>query len=388
MKARIVDIEALQAVSTLSLHAYLKAQGWQRGDDLGDRGVVYFWSDETEIFAPGTIMLADYPSSVAAVIEALSVVEERSEISIFRDLATADHDLIRFRAPDAEGDGSIPINSGVDLFQRSRDALLAAACSAASPRRFFRAFGNREATDYLERVRLGQTEQGSFVVTLVSPVPPSLEDTRQPSFWPEFSVEPFERKVTRTLSDALKAVREAISDVSRGSDIEAFERSVTRGVSANLCDALSGLIGDGNGLEISLSWARTRPTPESRTLERFDESEIEVLREAARLLREKEPRPNERLEGFVTRLARDVNAIEGTVTLKALIDGDFKSVRVNLDPTLYEQAVNAHTSRQRLALEGDLERQGQRWRLVSPRHVEVLPEEDTEEDEISSIEEP
>lgn len=382
MRSLVRDPAVLGSVSVQSLHAYLKAQQWTRTEDLGDRGVVYHGPNEVEVFAPGSRKLADYVSSVAAVLESIAKAEDRSASAVLRDLHAADHDLIRFRAPEAEADGSITLESGVELVQQSRDALLAAACSASSPRRAFRAGGNKEASDYLQKVRLGQTEQGSFVVALLSPVPPALEQSNQSSLWPELAEEPFERKVTRTFSEAVRAVRHAISDVGRGSGIEAFERVVENGVSANLCDALAKLIGDGDGLDVSLSWAQTRPTPERRHREVFQESEAETLREAARLLREKEPRPNERLEGFVTRLARGPNAKEGAVTLKALVDDTFKSVRVDLAPQLYADAVKAHNSRQRLSVEGDLERQGQRWRLNAPRHLQTLPDDDSENDDV------
>ena len=47
--------------------------------------------------------------------------------------------------------------------------LLAAACAARNPQPFYRAGSNKEAMDYMRRVKLGQTEHGSFVVTLLCP---------------------------------------------------------------------------------------------------------------------------------------------------------------------------------------------------------------------------
>lgn len=370
MRATLNDWDALCAISTASVHAYLKSQNWTRSKDFGDRGVVYALNDNFEVFAPGSHQLADYAESVSRVISVLAKAEDRDELAVYRDLASADRDLIRFRAPDADDDGSIDLDVGVDLVQQCRDALLAAACSASSPKRFFRSGSNSRATDYLKSVRLGQTEQGSFVVTMLSPVPPYLESSGQQLLSPVFAEEPFGRQVTRTLSEATKAVKAAIAEVGRGGNIEAFERVVDKGVSANLCTAIAKFVTDGKGLDFSLSWARTRPAPETRARAEFVLSDATVLAEAAKVLREKEPRQNERLNGFVTRLAREPDALEGRVSVSAFVDGKPAAVSVVLDKALYAVALSAHRDGDELILEGDLERQGQRWILNRPRNLE------------------
>ena len=56
--------------------------------------------------------------------------------------------------------------------------VLAAACSLREPRPVYGARNDREANEFMRRVRLGQTEVGSFVVTILSPVvPPEVQLT-------------------------------------------------------------------------------------------------------------------------------------------------------------------------------------------------------------------
>ncbi len=378
MKAIITDWDALSSISTLSIHAYLKSQQWRRGDDLGDRGVIYFAHDGNEVFAPGSDRLGDYPQAVSAMIESVARVEERDELSVYRDLVVADRDLIRFRAFDAFDDGSIGLDAGVDLVQQSRDAILAAACSAVDARRFYRSGRNATATDYLKTVKLGQTEQGSFVVTIHSPVPPNLEESEQRTFWPELSSEPFARKVTRTLANALAAMGDAIAEVGRGDNIEAFERAVSKGVSANLCLAISKFVKDGEGLEVSLSWARTRPSPTPRFACNFGSSDADVLAEAAIVLRNREPSPNESLEGYVTVLNREVSQANGKVRLKTFVEGQARSVSIELPAELYSTALGAHDNKDAIRIEGDLIFEGQRWFLKSPRNLQIIEEKDSD----------
>lgn len=373
MRARIIDNIALSAIPPKAVHAYLRAQGWAKVEAYGDKGDVYALNGAPEIIAPASSDFADYAPTISRIVDILSRLEERSQLSVFNDLTVADTDVIRVRAPEAEEDGSIAIEAGVDLIQQSRDLLLAAACAASMPQRAYRAGRNKEATDYLDGVRIGQTERGSFIVTLLSPVPPSLVQPAQTSLWPEIGEEPFSRRVTRMLASALAAMKEAVALANRGEDIDAFETRVERGISANLCDAAAKLIDDGNGLDVSLTWALTRPAPLRRVQVVFARSDADTLQEAAKVLREREPRPAERIQGFVAALARDKNAKEGRVTVKTLIDNKPSSVKIYFKQEDYKEISDAHKDRRFITLEGDLVREGHRWKLSNPRDLSVLP---------------
>ena len=74
-----------------------------------------------------------------------------------------------------ENNGSVLLDEGVELVSQAREMLLAAACATTTPQPVYRAGANRKAGEYMKRVRLGQTEHGSFAVTLMAPVPPMLQ---------------------------------------------------------------------------------------------------------------------------------------------------------------------------------------------------------------------
>ena len=378
MSARSTPAEVLASVSPRALHAYL-GLGWHKVKPLGDRGDLYSRDGAPDIAAPASDHLADYVLAISQIVEILGSVEGRDPASVLRDLLVADVDLVRVRAAHTEEDGSVSVDDGVELVQQSRELLLAAACSVTRPQRAYRAGGIREAMEYLEQVRLGQTERGSFVVTMLSPVPPALGAPAQPGLWEEFEEQPFPRKVTRRLVAALEAVRDAVALANRGGDISEFEARVQLGVSANLCDAVARLAERGHKLDVSVSWALTRLTPRPRSRVDFTRADASVLKEAARILREREPRPGERLEGYVTHLTRGPDAQQGQVTIRAVVDGKMSSVRADFGPELYRRVVEAHLGRLSITLEGDLEREGQRWRLMRPRDLVVMPAEEQEQ---------
>ena len=373
-------MDALAAVPPRSLYIYLDAQGWERVRPYGDMGDAFALREqEREILVPAYAEFADYAVRVNEVIATLSQVEGRDRNTVLRDLLLADADLVRVRIADGTGNGSLPIDSGVTLIQESRNLLLAAACSALRPQRSFRAGAHQEAVKYINKVRLGQTEQGSFVVNMLSPVPLNL-DSRNNTFndFRHFAHDPFERKVTLKLVSGLRATRDAVTLANRAHGINPFEERVSQGVSANLCEAIGNLIdiGDRDGVDISVSWALTRTSPERNALVHFEDSDAVVLKEASRVLKERQERPNERIEGYVTLLRRGEAEPEGRARIKAMIEGVMSSVRVDFDPFDYSLITEAHDLRLVVSLEGDLRREGQRWVLHNPRDIFVYEEDD------------
>jgi hypothetical protein len=375
MRAGIRDSEALLAISPAALSAYARAEGWARNGAYGDHADVYAAEELPEITLPRTRRLGDYAHVVSRLIDIFAQVADMDEISIYRDLVTADRDVIRVRAAESN-DGAVAVDDGLSLMQGASDMLLAAACSLRNPQPLYRAGANKEASDFMRRVRLGQTEHGSFVITLLTPViPPPL----QPSFDPDWTPDEDsgERLVTRRLADALETVRHA-TERTVGGDIDAFYEAVEHGVSANLCESLVTLIEPFPTLDIGLTWARTRPMPSARSLVRFANDDAPIIREAARSFRDREPQPDVRLFGFVQQLRRDEEETDGTITLRASVDGQqTRSVTTVLSQSHYQRAIQAHSLKAPVVAEGDLERAGQRWHLRNPRITSIISAEDS-----------
>ena len=307
MNVSIRDREAMIAVSPAALWAYARSVGWIKVEPYGDHSDVYEAEGLPEIILPRTQRLGDYAHVVSQLIEIFARVAEMDALALYRDLVTADRDVIRVRAGGNEGaKGDVSLDAGIDLMCGARDMLLAAVCSLENPRPVYRTNTIRKASDDLRRVRLGQTEQGSFVVTLLTPViPPPLESSFGTSHFDyqhireaallhtplessfgtsHFDRDPIERRITRRLSDALSATQKA-TERTNGGDAEAFFETVSDGVSANLCEALVTLIEPFPTLDIGIVWARTRPMEAGRATVRFAKDDASILREVARSFR-------------------------------------------------------------------------------------------------------
>jgi hypothetical protein len=378
VKVAIQDPSTLRALKPLQLAGYLRANGWRKETDLDGKGSLWLFQNpddqEFDITLPARGEMADYALRMSEVLETLAAVERRSQSEVLRDIETTTADLVRVRAPrrDTEN-GTLPLDQAVTFVECSRDMMLAAACAAIDKRPFFAKRKAQQAMEYLGRVRMGQTERGSYVLTILSPVPPELRPA-QGTLLPVEPDDPYERSVTLTLMNALEALHRATQDAAAGGDMMSFQEAVLKGVSANLCDAVVGLsaVSPGDGLDVQVSWSRTRPVGgriPSRVV--LGNDSIPIIEEAARRFREIAPLEDVEIEGFVTRLDRGRDASEGDVTIEASLEGKLRRIALQLGTETYSLAVQAHDERRPVRCTGDLAKEGRGYRLKDPRHFEI-----------------
>lgn len=381
MKVSIQDKDALAAVPPAALSVYARAAGWEKEEPYGDHSDVYVHGEAPEIIIPRTDRLGDYVNVVSQLIEIFAEAAETDELSLYRDLVTADRDVVRVRAAPEGANGSVTLDDGVSLITGARDMVLAAARSWRESRSFHHARTDREADDYMRQVHLGQTEQGSYVVTLLTPVvPPPMG---QAALFDSAADDdaPVGRRMTRRLIEALTAARKATERTSAG-DADAFPEAMARGASANLCDAVATLIEPFGGIDVGLTWARTWPAETARETVRFGAFDAPILREAARRFRAWEPRPEVSLIGRIQRLKHDDRGADGTITLRTYVDRRVVSVAADLDQSNYDRAIQAHQNDAVVVMTGDLERFGRQWRLRDPYLADIISDEDDEKGDL------
>jgi hypothetical protein len=287
MNVKITDATALSVLRPLEVVSYLRSNGWRKGGEQPGN-----WSrwlradrdgDEFEVTVPLNHQFRDFAARMGDVLQVLAACEGRSQLQILRDLQVMGADVIRLRLVDAEfADATVPLDEGVIFVERSRDLMLAVACAVVNPRAYYPSRKPAQAIDYIRKARLGQTEAGSFVVTILSLVPPSLSAPDGQLIAME---EPYERQVTQRLAIALNAVRQAAEDAATTGQVNRFVEAVPSGVSANLCDALAGMGSFSEGsrrLAIEFSWSRNRPLARSAEVPNqvfFDSDAFPLIRQ-------------------------------------------------------------------------------------------------------------
>ena len=386
VKARIRDAATLRAVRPIDVTAYLRATGWTEVRPNTD---VTFWEKGSEgVTAPAHQDWRDYPIVVSELIDALSAAENRSQLAILRDLTEVTADVVRLRASaDGSDDGSIPFIDGAHLSECGDRMMIAAACAAIEKKRVFGKRKPDRAMDYVQGLRLGQSERGSYVLCILSPVSPALASSQISLEFPgapppvsEVQTDPYERVVTTTLGAALTEMeRASLRGVATGS-MDAFESAVAVGVSADLCDALA-ILGENRTsfrrVEMRVSWSPARPALEKKpAVASFTPDSIAVIREAGRLLRERSPIDDFEIEGYVRSVSREPTSEQlfGVVEIVAPVEGKHRIVEVELYGDDWEKAHAAIATKAIVRCEGELLRDRRPYFLKKGRNVrEVTP---------------
>jgi len=375
MNTSVRDPSLLAKLSPGSVTAYLHANEWRQVDRIEGKATV--WESPgpppcAEVIAPIRTDVGDYLARMADLVTQVAEHEGRPGYQVFRDLCESSSDIVRVRVRSEVGaPTSLPLHQGVDLVTGAREMLMSAACATLERKRAYPTRRPPEAVAYMDTVQLGQTEVGSFVLALLSPVSPALGGQT------ELDIDaPYPRRVVETLARALEATREAAVSASTLEDISAFESSVHFGVSADLCGALARMAGlepRTQALEVSVGWSpRRAPSRPWRPVIRFAPDLVPVIAEAGRVFRETSPEDDCEVIGIVTALKREEDASPGAVTVKGFVEGELRKVALVLADDDYQAAIRAHKDYITVACRGDLARKGNRFELRNPRSFRHL----------------
>ena len=377
MKAHPFDADTLRKVELPDLTSYLQSRGWQRAR-AGYRYAELWYREgdaESGIVVPLTNDVVDYVARMAQALSTLSRVESRAEHHILTDVQNALADVIRVRRPTSTSKAAtIRLSEGVALVESAMAMVTSVACAALFPRRVIPSRRPAQASTYLGRVQLGQTEVGSYVLTIVSRIE-HIGDAKIPSLFPDLE-EPFPRRVTNTLASALNAVQNAAAHVRRTGEYEAFDEGVALGVSANLCEAIASMVSSPHHeseVGISVSWASVgEGVRQSDANFTFLTEQSDILSYAASRFRAAEPLVDALITGLVVDLHRAEGEIDGRVSVQAFINGKPHKLRVALNGPEYQRAIEAHRDKAPVLFKAEIEHIGRGLTATNVREFRVL----------------
>ena len=267
-------------ISPLDARHYAAASGWVRQHARNGKVAIFSHSssDLDQLLIPLDAGAPDYERRMAEVVWNLAEREGRPAGEILNDLLLPPSDILRFRLSEPAAEpGTLPLEQGIHLLLGAKKALLSAACSVVQPQTFHPRLSRTETEALVASSRMGQTERGSFTVTIACPLgvvgsptetmpllaplaadePPSDESVNASG------TTPFPRQVTTVLMRSVGRVAGAIDS----DDMMSLSHGDgdTPPLSANLCDALLMMQPDGerSRLTIAASWSRAMPRPSS-----------------------------------------------------------------------------------------------------------------------------
>lgn len=342
---------------------YLLHRGWQRVRSRNDV-IAILRKDQAEVLLPLDRELGDYGEAIARAAERIAALEGGTAHSVLEDLHHPRTDTVRAARTDAgTEDGSLGFDDAAAVLAGLRRSLLAAACSVERPsERFHRRMSLKRAQEFIAKCRLGQTEHGSFVVTVLCPLELDQLDLKHA----------FGRQTVETLISVVsKAVRLLRTD---GPGRVADE---VQGITANLCDSLLEMMpaDERADLWLSASWSPLLPAPDLPSRVTIDRDLYSAFEMLARSLRPPTAPRSDLFVGRVVELHGEDNeegTLEGDVLVVLQVGDELVRARVVLSAADYKTAMQAHAEQRYLRVRGELHRQLKNASIEKARDVQVI----------------
>lgn len=251
---------------------YLVRSNWTELESVGDRAQYFRSPSGYDVLVPLRQGLRDYSRAVREVLEFAAEEAGEDPKAVLHDVQFVRHDITRFRAVTGEDHATIGLDALPSLIGGVRDTVKSAA--KLTP------IGDAEKQKYLKGARFGPSEQGSYVVTVLSP-PYQIDDQ-----FTMFDDPPPARKVTNSIRRAMSATRGAVTRYVQGDD-SAFDDAHELGITAQICRGLYDALIPFDSIDVRISAARLLMTPSPAPLDvTFDRSESSALMVGSELLRQ------------------------------------------------------------------------------------------------------
>jgi hypothetical protein len=329
------------------IRSYLKVTGWApvSGGDVAELWSLPGPADEV-VLVPMKPGAPDFAKRTRILLQDLARVESEEIQSVHDAIATVYHDVTALRANHPSlSDGSIPLESGYELFVSAKRLRVASAAATIRRQGHFRNFPTR-ARDQAREVRLGQTRRGSYIVPIISQArsPEDVYSPHQDHIDVQVEETLFDRRVTATMSRAL-GVLEEMAGAEREPTRSEINDSIGEGVSYELCQALTKVVNTEsvNALDVSFNWSRVAaPPPGAPERVEFNGDAISVVDRVSEQLKTKVYTSEHVIYGVVTDLSRHPDDDTGRVGVQTLIQRRSRTVWMDLQDSDYHVAVRCH----------------------------------------------
>lgn len=353
-------------LNPLAVMKYLTETNWQLYP-IKRKDIKIFQYKKEDFFEQVTIpldkMLRDYKNAMYDAICKIAHVEKKSVEQLMLYLLNPNTDILKIRLDKKEVEsGNIMFDDAIQLFDNAKKLIAATALDVINPKKIHYGRIDEPVQKFLSQCRFGQTEIGSYVVSVVCPFAElsETEGYRQLSFFSdkEQCANSLTRKVTNQLMTNVATIKQEIDD----GNLE-FLSDYDSPISSNFYEALNGLgmNTEDTTVEFIAEWS---PTVQSNRCQYNRISVTNDYYEPIRTIISKiKECTNERTEivGKIKELkAAPVidNREYGTIVVVYVGDNArAKSVTVKLDREDYDKAVAAHQHGKAVKVVGDLKGQ-------------------------------
>lgn len=350
-------------LNPLAVARYLAETNWKLYP-IKRKDIKIFQYKSENLFEQVTVpldkMLRDYKTTMYDTICKIAYVETKSVEQLMLYLLNPNTDILKIRVDKKEVEaGNILFDDAIQLYDNAKKLLAATALDVINPKKIHYGRNDESVQKFLSQCRFGQTEIGSYVVSVVCPFAElsETEGYRQLSIFSdeEQCANSLTRKVTNRLMTNVATIKWEVDNGNLDS-LANYDNPI----SSNFYEALTGLgmNTEDTTVEFMAEWS---PTVQSN---RCEYNRISLTNDYY-----------EPIKAVVTKIKQCTNArteIVGKIkdlkaapvidnrengTIVVVYVGDnarAKSVTVKLDRDDYDKAVMAHQHGKAVKVVGDL----------------------------------
>ena len=253
-------IKLAEHVNHLEFAKYLRDLGWQALPTKGDTVNVFQYQKENIFYQadiPKNRGLRDYARAICRAIEEVARFAGNSAEQVLLELINPMSDIVRIRLVNEELEaGSIYVEDAINLYENAKKLIAAAAMDVYSPKAHHRGRPNTIVQKFISSCRFGQTEIGSYVVSVVCPISKIQSNDIQQLTLFQDKDEGSESLTRKTINKMITSIQSIKDNIDTGSLWEYFKKE---SISINFLEALNliGLNKDKTKVDISIKWAPT-----------------------------------------------------------------------------------------------------------------------------------
>ena len=362
----------VHSVQIGALKAFLNSRGYALREPWGrylERYSRKRGGREDNVLVPTERKISDFDRRLAEAIDALARQLLLSTDELLREISNSGYEIVKIRVNEGEAESTIPYDTTVDLLKGGFALIDSAAVTAVSHERLSIVRGRRPdvVRRYLDDVRVGQTEVGSFVLTLLMPIG---IDASGLDLAPTF-VDEFGSRVSRSFSSALQTAEEAV----QAKRIVANRTLVENGVTANFSGAIATILESAGSVSIGLTRVGRPKQAAELILSRFAAEDSARLREMETRLKPIGSAEPFTVTGTITEFREPKGRGGGSISVMCDVHGEVRQVRLKFERQDRHVVVHAIERKSDLFLEvdGSLVAKGAQMRLEEPLYFRTVP---------------
>ena len=322
---------------------YLSLKGWHEISTLFEGKVRQFLApnEEYAILIPISREFSDYYRVMHDSLSVIAAYDNKTLNGLFNILINPSSDILKWRiADDNTSLGAISFNTMLDNIDNIKNILASTCIDIMNPSQYHKKVMVNDVQNQIASYKFGQTEIGSYILNLVSP----LGFYQYQLFDPSVEELPMNRRINMRMLKTINDIQQSVLENSSQLD----DNVASGSISVNFLTALTKIYDDNKDSDVSISaaWDINIPTIVDNPISNltlYPRCIEKVVQTAEKYTPTQEQNVSKTYYGKITNIsgAPEVDSREKLViALAAIGDENQKiTVKVELDNSIYSHIV-------------------------------------------------